>query len=246
MRMSQTNTNIDGSARVAVMRTTRAGSFLSRLALTAAVVIPAFASADEGLRFPPEARPPVAPPPYPAQGPAPGPFWNARNIPLPPPQGQRPPPRRPRLYGELPDEGKQSSGNGANNRPPPQAGNGGPRPPGGARGPYGPPPPWANGPGRRDHGPFGRKPFGRNGVFGRSPSNWFRGGPKEGLANMWEDMINAPSRMGEMPPGWSFPEVSVPNPVDVGDQFGVAGQDAAKEAPDFMREIPDMFSFQPY
>ncbi len=220
------------------------GAQIGRWALAAAVAVPVFVNADEALRFPPEQRAQPAPSPLIAQGPAPGPFWNARNMPLPPPQGQRLPPRRPRLYGELPEEQKQPGGNGAN-RPPPRQAQNGPYPPRGAPGPYGPPPPWANGPGGRNHGPFGRKPFGRNSVFG-DPSHWFRGGPKEGLANMWEDMINAPNRMGEMPPGWSFPEVSVPNPVDVGDQFGVAGQDAAKEAPDFIREIPDMFSFQPY
>lgn len=42
--------------------------------------------------------------------------------------------------------------------------------------------------------------------------------------------MNAPSRMGEMPGGWTAPSVSVPNPIDVGDEFS----DAAKDAPDQM------------
>lgn len=52
--------------------------------------------------------------------------------------------------------------------------------------------------------------------------------PKDSMSRGWDDMLNAPSRMGEMPGGWYAPEVSVPNPVDVGEEFG----DAVKDAPD--------------
>ena len=46
-------------------------------------------------------------------------------------------------------------------------------------------------------------------------------------------MINAPHEMGDMPGGWRAPEISMPNPIDVGSEF-------RDEAPDLMREIPDM------
>jgi hypothetical protein len=59
--------------------------------------------------------------------------------------------------------------------------------------------------------------------------------PKESMSDGWDDMLNAPSRMGEMPGGWYAPSVSVPNPVDVTEELG----DAAKDVPgqmDDMRE----------
>ena len=54
-----------------------------------------------------------------------------------------------------------------------------------------------------------------------------RGGfmDKDRFADSWDDMLNAPSDMGEMPGGWTAPSVSVPNPVDVGDEFGTAAED---------------------
>lgn len=70
----------------------------------------------------------------------------------------------------------------------------------------------------------GRNPFGN-----RGPGDWFD--PNKGsMSRNWDDMLNAPSRMGEMPGGWTAPSVSVPNPIDVGDEFS----DAAKDAPDQM------------
>ena len=50
------------------------------------------------------------------------------------------------------------------------------------------------------------------------------------MTRNWDDMLDGPSRMGEMPGGWRAPSVSVPNPIDVGDEFG----DAARDAPDQM------------
>ena len=58
---------------------------------------------------------------------------------------------------------------------------------------------------------------------------------KDKFANRWDDMLNAPSDMGEMPGGFTAPSVSAPNPVDVGDEF----QDAARDAPDQMRNVYD-------
>lgn len=38
------------------------------------------------------------------------------------------------------------------------------------------------------------------------------------MSRGWNDMTNGPTRMGKMPGGWRAPEISMPNPVDVGDQ----------------------------
>ena len=59
--------------------------------------------------------------------------------------------------------------------------------------------------------------------------------PEDGFSYMWDDMINAPSEMGEMPGGWNAPSISVPNPVDVGSEF-------RRETPNLIREIPDMIN----
>jgi len=115
---------------------------------------------------------------------------------------------------------------------------------------YGPPPGYNNGPwnrmmpwgSNRSFGPFGNR-GGKFGPFNRGPSSWFTGNPKDGLANMWDDMLEAPSEMGTMPGGWRAPSVSVPNPVDVGDQFGEAGSEFSREIPNFVQEIPDMFHY---
>ena len=58
---------------------------------------------------------------------------------------------------------------------------------------------------------------------------------KDRFADGWDDMLNAPSDMGEMPGGFNAPSVSVPNPIDVGDEF----EGAARDAPDQMRNVYD-------
>ncbi len=103
--------------------------------------------------------------------------------------------------------------------------------------------PWSSGP--WNSGSFNRGNwFGGNGPrnwFGRGngPSSWFggRGGPKEGFANMWDDMIDAPSEMGTMPGGWEFPSVSMPNPVDSADEL-------EKGSREFVREVPNMIDIK--
>lgn len=89
--------------------------------------------------------------------------------------------------------------------------------------------PWSN---RfwNDLGKGGRNPF-------RNADDWFRPGPKDGLANMWDDLLNAPSEMGRMPGGWTAPSISVPNPIDVGDEFGDAMQDMPHEIRNQMDNI---------
>jgi hypothetical protein len=72
-----------------------------------------------------------------------------------------------------------------------------------------------------------------NRFWGRSgPSTWMNPN-KNNMERGWDDMINAPSRMGEMPGGWTAPEVSIPNPVDMGDQM----QDNIKDLPEQIRDM---------
>lgn len=72
-----------------------------------------------------------------------------------------------------------------------------------------------------------------NKFWGRSgPSTWMSPG-KRNWENSWDDMMNAPSRMGEMPGGWTAPEVTVPNPVDMGDQM----QDNVKDLPEQIKDM---------
>lgn len=73
-----------------------------------------------------------------------------------------------------------------------------------------------------------------NKFWGKSgPSRWMNPS-KKNMEQGWDDMINAPSRMGDdMPGGWSAPEVSMPNPVDMGDQM----QDNVKDLPEQIRNM---------
>ncbi len=43
--------------------------------------------------------------------------------------------------------------------------------------------------------------------------------PEESVAAMWEDAINTPNAMGRLPPGFTMPYISVPNPIDVENEF---------------------------
>ncbi len=56
---------------------------------------------------------------------------------------------------------------------------------------------------------------------------------KRNWENSWDDMINSPSRMGTMPGGWTAPEVTMPNPIDMGDQM----QDNLKDLPEQMKDM---------
>ncbi len=83
--------------------------------------------------------------------------------------------------------------------------------------------PWDSGRGGRSM-PWSR---GKKGKGGWMDKDWF--------ADSWDDMLNAPADMGEMPGGWYAPTISVPNPVDVGDEFGTAAEDM----PTQMRNVYD-------
>lgn len=72
-----------------------------------------------------------------------------------------------------------------------------------------------------------------NKFWGKSgPGKWMNPN-KRNMEQGWDDMINAPSRMGDMPGGWTAPEVSMPNPVDMGDQM----QDNVKDLPQQVRDM---------
>ncbi len=117
--------------------------------------------------------------------------------------------------------------------------------PGGGRGYYRRPPP-------RGYYNRGGAPWGGGGMpwGGGGPGNWFGGGnngpwgggpgawmnptnPKRSMSNAWDDMLNTPSRMGPMPGGWKAPSISVPNPVEVGDEFGRAASDLPSQMRNF-------------
>lgn len=120
-------------------------------------------------------------------------------------------------------------------------------------GPYGGGP-FGGGPfggGRGGSGPFSGVPFMqsfdmsrpdsfnpmRPHVWGAGPQVWMNPvDPKDGMSQAWDDMMNAPSRMGRVPPGWKAPTIDIPNPIDVGDEF----EKNARRAPHIMR---DNFTF---
>lgn len=126
-----------------------------------------------------------------------------------------------------------------------------------------PPPRYGNAPYQRRSGPtwggsrnpFNNGPWGnknqswrpeswfsdRRPIFGKKgPSEWFdRDDYKDGLGDMWDDLLNAPANAGKMPGGWYAPTINVPNPVDVGDEF----ENAATDMPGEAREQLENFSF---
>jgi hypothetical protein len=73
----------------------------------------------------------------------------------------------------------------------------------------------------------------RNKFWGNSgPGTWMN--PNKGnMERGWDDMINSPSRMGKMPGGWTAPEVTMPNPVDMGDQI----QENVQDLPEQVRNM---------
>jgi hypothetical protein len=95
--------------------------------------------------------------------------------------------------------------------------------------------PWSSNRGSSNRGssmPWDNRRGGRNMPWDSGRGGWM---DKDRFANRWDDMLNAPSDMGELPGGYTAPSISAPNPVDVGDEF----QDAARDAPDQMRNVYD-------
>jgi hypothetical protein len=73
----------------------------------------------------------------------------------------------------------------------------------------------------------------RREAWGAGPQYWMNPmDPKEGMSQAWDDMMNAPHRLGRVPPGWKAPSIDIPNPIDVGDEF----EKNARRAPTIMRE----------
>jgi hypothetical protein len=96
--------------------------------------------------------------------------------------------------------------------------------------------PWGGNRGFGNNNPMNKMFNSRyGGIWGMRPDEWAKAGPEDGFSYMWDDMINAPSEMGEMPGGWNAPSISVPNPVEIGSEF-------RKEAPNLAREIPNMIN----
>jgi hypothetical protein len=118
--------------------------------------------------------------------------------------------------------------------------------------------PWSTGPFAPDEWgdvhpmsnmPWGNFPGWGDGFFGGfGPQNWegvtpwgndvpFRWidptDPRDSIGDMWDDALNAPNRMGRMPPGWTAPYISVPNPIDVEEEF----ERNARNFPDEMRKM---------
>jgi len=98
------------------------------------------------------------------------------------------------------------------------------------------------------HGPWdrnwGKAPWNRpyEDLWGDEggPDAWMDfSDPKEGLAWMWEDFLYTPNALGTMPGGWEAPTISVPNPVDVGDEF----KDASTDFPGEMKDFADGFTY---
>ncbi len=91
---------------------------------------------------------------------------------------------------------------------------------------------WGHAPWNRDYS----RTWGRKG----GPEAWLNfDDPKEGAAQMWEDMINTPHGVGTLPGGWQAPSISVPNPIDVGEEF----KNTAKDMPNQMRNLSEGFTY---
>ncbi len=98
------------------------------------------------------------------------------------------------------------------------------------------------------HGPWdrnwGKAPWNREyeDMWGDEggPDAWMDfADPKEGMAWMWEDFLYTPHALGTMPGGWEAPTISVPNPVDVGDEF----KNASTDFPGEVRDFADGFTY---
>ncbi len=91
---------------------------------------------------------------------------------------------------------------------------------------------WGHAPWNRDYS----RTWGRKG----GPDAWLNfDDPKEGAAQMWEDMINTPHGVGTQPGGWQAPSISVPNPIDVGDEF----KETAKDMPNQIQNFSEGFTY---
>jgi len=97
--------------------------------------------------------------------------------------------------------------------------------------------PWGNFPGWSDgfFGGFGPEQWKGVTPWGNDvPFKWVNPtDPRESIGDMWDDALNTPNAMGRMPPGWTAPYISVPNPVEVEEEF----ERNARKFPDEMRNM---------
>ena len=103
--------------------------------------------------------------------------------------------------------------------------------------------PWGDWSGPWDSGPW--NPDWDRGTWGRDEDFWGSGpdgwtdpeDPKGSMSRFWDDMLKAPYEFGEMPGGWTAPSISVPNPVEVGDEFEGSSREAPQEAAEQMNNF---------
>lgn len=93
--------------------------------------------------------------------------------------------------------------------------------------------PWDSGPWNPDW--FDNRSKKKGDMFDDWPGSWMDPeDPRGSMSKMWDDLLEAPNDLGEMPGGWTAPSIKVPNPVDVGDEFEGSSRDAPREAADQM------------
>jgi len=97
--------------------------------------------------------------------------------------------------------------------------------------------PWGNFPGWGDgfFGGFGPQSWDGVTPWGNDvPFRWIDPtDPRDSIGDMWDDALNTPNTLGRMPPGWTAPYISVPNPIDVEEEF----ERNARNFPDEMRKM---------
>ena len=95
--------------------------------------------------------------------------------------------------------------------------------------------PWDHLPGGEmpDFNPFSQGPFKRlpSKMFNTAAKDW----AVQQFGDAWEDAINAPHNMGRMPGNVQAPSVSIPNPLDLGDQIGSSSATITEEAPEVIQ-----------
>jgi len=81
--------------------------------------------------------------------------------------------------------------------------------------------------------PYPRKKKNKRRFWGDTTPKDLMHPTKENWEQAWDDMMLSPYNAGEMPGGWYAPEVYLPNPVDIGDQF----KDNAKDLPEQIKDM---------
>lgn len=95
--------------------------------------------------------------------------------------------------------------------------------------------PWDHFPGggMPDFNPFSQGPT--KGLPSKMFNTPMKDWAVEEFGDVWEDALNAPHDMGRLPGNFQAPSVSIPNPIDLGDQVGDASATASEEAPEVIQ-----------